>query len=114
MKRPTTAVERMIVSRMCERLPAAQRAQMLADLAGASVEPLNDDCSILRFELQNYTRSAATGRRVAVDATARDQDGAHLNVILFTDESNRLYELEVVRYDEGNVVGPEMETLRVY
>lgn len=114
MKRPASAIERMIVARMCEGLPAAQRAQMLTDLASASVEPLNDDGSILRFQLQDYTRLPGIGRRVAVDGTANDRDGAHLNVILFTDENDRLYELEVVRYDEGNVIGPDMETLKVY
>jgi len=114
MKRLVLATERIIASRMCEGLPAAQRAQMLADLATASVEPLNDDGSILRFHLRDYTRLPGIGRRVAVDGTARDRDGAYLNVILFTDENDRLYELEVVRFDEGNVVGPDMETLKIF
>lgn len=109
-----SASEKMIVARMCEGLPPAQRARMLADLASASVQPLNDDGSIVEFQLQDYTRFPGIGRRVAVDGIASDRDGAHLNVILFTDENGRLYELEVVRYDEGNVIGLDMETLKVY
>jgi hypothetical protein len=114
MRRLVSAMERELVVRMCEGLPAAQRGKMLADLANASVELLNDDGSILRFELHNYIRSPGAGRRIAVDGTASDRDGAHLNVILFIDENDRLYELELVRFDEGKVVGPNIETFKEY
>ncbi len=114
MRRPSTEAERVLVSRMCAGLQDAERAQVLADLADAIVEPLNDDGSIVRFELLNYTRLPGIGRRVAVDGVANDRDGAHLNVILFTDENNRLYELEIVRFDEGSVIGPDWATLKIY
>ena len=114
MRRPLTESEKMVVSRMAETLPEAQRSQITDDLAHATAEHLNEDGSLIRFEIEGYQRLARTGRTVSVDAMATDRDGAHLNVILFTDGSGRLYELEIVRFESGNVVALDWTTLRFY
>lgn len=46
MKRPVTEAEKILVSRMAEALPDSKRSQIMADLANASVEPMNDDATI--------------------------------------------------------------------
>lgn len=114
MRRPLTENEKMAVSRMAETLPEPQRSQLTDDLAHATAEPLNEDGSIIRFEIEGYLRSPRIGRTISVDAVATDRDGAHLNVVLFTDAIGRLYELEIVRFENGSVIAPDWKTLRFY
>ena len=114
MKRPLTETENMLVVRMAAKLPDRQRVQIIADLEHATAEPLNDDSSIVRFEIVGYQRAPSIGRHTSVDGVAKDGDGAHLNVILFTDQNDRLYELEIVRFENGAIVGPDWTTLEFY
>lgn len=114
MKRSLTETENMLVTRMAGKLPDRQRAQIIADLARATAEPLNDDSSIVRFEIDGYQRVPSIGRHTSVDGVAKDGDGAQLNVILFTDQNDRLYELEIVRFESGAIVGPDWKTLEFY
>jgi len=104
----------MVVFRLAETLPEPQRSQITRDLARATAEPLNEDDSVIRFEIEGYQRSSLIGRTLSVDATATDSDGAHLNIILFTDGSGHLFELEIVRFENGGVIAPDWKTLRFY
>jgi hypothetical protein len=99
---------------MCEGLVDSKRAQIMADLAQATALPMNDDDTIIRFEIPGYQHPPKSGGRVIADSRAKDQDGAYLDVILFTDENDRLYELEIVRFEEGKVIGPDWNTLTFY
>ena len=40
-----------------------------------------------------------------VEGTVQDADGACVSVLLHQDENDRLYELELVRYEDGDEVG---------
>lgn len=104
----------MVVSRMAEALADSRRAKIMADLAQATAVPMNNDNTIIRFEMSGYQHPPKSGGRVTVDGKAKDQDGAYLDVILFTDENDRLYELEIVRFEEGKVLGPDWNTLTFY
>lgn len=114
MKRPLMESEKTAIYHLAEILPVAMRSQIITDLSCASVEPLNESGSIIRFEIENYRRVPNMGRRAIVDAVAKDSDGAHLNVILFSDENDRLYELEIIRFEDGDVIAPDWKTLTVY
>jgi hypothetical protein len=114
VKRPLTEIEKIAVARMAEGLPEQQRFQITSDLLHATAEPLNDDGSLVRFGIEGYCPPTHTSRNVAVDAFAIDGDGAHLNVILFTDALGRLYELEIVRFEKGKLVGPDWSSLKYY
>lgn len=114
MKRALSESERQLVSRMAENLAGSERVQILADLAQASAVPMNDDETIIRFEIPGYNHPPKSGGRIIVDGKARDKDGAYLDVILFTDESGRLYELEIVRFGAGELIGPDWTTLTFY
>ena len=48
-----------------------------------------------------------------VEGTVQDSDGASVSVLLHQDENDRLYELELVRYDDGDLINPKWETLKV-
>jgi hypothetical protein len=49
---------------------------------------------------------------VPIDALVLDADGAKLSVVLAEDENGRLYELQLIRYAQGAVLGPDWTTLR--
>jgi Domain of unknown function (DUF6984) len=114
MKRPLKASEMVAVSYMAAALPEPQRSRITRDLLHSTAEPLNDSGSIIRFSIEGYQPPTATRRVVSVDAVATDRDGAHLNVILFTDALGHLYELEIVRFDKEETIDPDWSTLKVY
>jgi hypothetical protein len=113
IKRPLTENERMLVSRMAEKLPDNKRTQIMSDLERAKAESLNDDESIIRFDIAGYQHPTSIGRIIIADGMAKDKDGADLEVILFTDSDGRLYELEIVRFEEGGLVAPDWATLAI-
>ena len=112
--RKLTEKETLLVSRMAKELPDSVGAQIIGDLTRENVENINEDGSIIRFQIAGYARAANSDGRVIVDGVAKDQDGAHLNVILSVDDDDRLYELEIVRFDKGKLIGVDFETLKFY
>ena len=112
MARPITDLERTLIARMIERLPTDQQASLMNDLALATAEPLNDDDSIIELMIEGYQRPRLSGRNVLpVDGIVKDADGAHIELILFSDENDRLFEFEIVRYGDGSVIGPDWGAL---
>ena len=43
-----------------------------------------------------------------------DADGADITVSLYADENGRLYELELLRWDPGEIIDPDWKTLTLY
>jgi hypothetical protein len=114
MTRPLTRLERELIDRFADRMDEPLRRRLLEDAAVATAETVNDDGSIVRFHLQGYERPAYRGQHVfPVEGTVQDADGASVSVLLHQDENDRLYELELVRYDEGDLIEPKWETLKV-
>lgn len=114
MTRQLTEEERVAVCRLAESLPEPSRVRIIADLKHATVAAMNDAGTIIRFEIPGYEHPLKSGGKIKVDAKMKDRDGAQLDVILFTDENDRLYELELVRFAEGAVIGPDWDTLSYY
>ena len=48
------------------------------------------------------------------EATLRDEDGTQLDVILYVDKNDRLFELEIIRWGEGAVIRPDLASLKTY
>ncbi|WP_162579839.1 DUF6984 family protein [Variovorax sp. PBS-H4] len=46
-----------------------------------------------------------------VEGRMLDSDGTKLSVLLHADENGRLLELEFIRWDSGDLLGPRWETL---
>lgn len=114
MTRPLTRQERELIDRIAERLDERQRKRLLDDAAVALAETINDDGSIIRFHLEGYKRPPYRGQHaVPVEAVVQDADGASISVLLHQDENDRLYELEFVRYDDGDLMAPRWETLKL-
>ena len=114
MTRPLTDHERRFVQQVAERLDQHDRNQLLQDAAVASAETINADGSIVRFHLAGYRRPLYRGQHaVPAEGTMQDADGAVISVLLHQDENNRLYELELIRYAEGNLIAPNWETLTI-
>ena len=112
--RPLTAAERSVIGWFAERLEGSLRQSLLNDLDKASAEEIYDDQLTVRFEIEGYTRPPYRFERpFEVDAAVLDADGAILAVVLSADENQRLFELQVIRFEKGPVLRPDWATLRL-
>jgi hypothetical protein len=83
-----------------------------ADLRGALVEEITPDGWRRRFHLPDVERSEYRGQlAVSVEGTVLDADGATVAVILYVDGNDRLYELELLRESDGDVIEPNWDSL---
>jgi hypothetical protein len=111
--RPLSATEKSVIRWFAERVKESQRQSLLSDLEKATAEQIHDDQLTVRFEIEGYIRPPYRFERpFPVDAAVRDADGATLAVVLAADENERLFELQVVRFEKGPVLGPDWTTLR--
>ncbi len=98
----------------------AERNQLLADLDHCAVEEKVPDGSLLVFNISGYSRPpghkqslyrAKDGFRV--EGSVKDADGAEMDVLLFSDQNNRVYELEIVKHLPDSVVKADWGTFKV-
>jgi hypothetical protein len=115
MMRSLTTDEKALIRRIAERLPAAQRESLLTDLASAMAEDASPDRGRVAFAINGYERPTYGGQHpFPVEGKVLDRDGAELSVLLHADENGRLLELELVRFDEGDVLKPDWSTLQLW
>lgn len=113
MTRPLNSTERRLIQAFAERVDPPASEQLLRDLELASAEAVLPDGSIVRFHLDGYVRPPYRGQHtIGVEATLEDKDGATVTVLLHQDEQNRLFELELVRFAEGDLIEPRWDTVR--
>lgn len=113
--RPLTPTESEVLARFAEKLPAGERLQLTADMQEARALDASLDGSRVLFEIAQYSRPAYQGQHpLAAEGRVLDRDGAELSVLVHADHEGRLFELEIVRYDPGDVIGPDWSTLRVF
>ena len=75
---------------------------------------MSDDGATVRFHLEGYSPPLNSYEHpLPVDAMVTDSDGATLLVVLAQDDNGRLYELQLVRYEHGEVINPDWTTLRL-
>lgn len=111
--RPLTGNEISVVRWFADRLDEPQRRALLNDLDKASAEELRDEQLTVRFDIAGYVRPPyRLEHPLAIDAAVLDADGSTLAVILSMDENGRLFELQVIRFESGPVLGPDWATLR--
>ena len=112
--RTLTTVERQVIWAIADELGSADRAQLLADVENATARTVARDGSLIEFDIAGYTRPAFLGQRpLDVEGRVRDSDGVELEVLLHTDHNGRLLELELVRYEKGDVIAPDWSTLQL-
>jgi hypothetical protein len=112
--RSLTPSEKQVIRSFAERLSDPERDQLLADVESALVETITKDRSRIVFSIRGYDRPPYRGQHpFRVEGKVTDRDGVELSVLLHSDENGRLFELEIVRFDEGEVIAPDWNTLRV-
>jgi hypothetical protein len=112
--RPLTPVEKDVVSWFVTRLEEPQRQRLLGDLDNATVDEIRDEQMTICFHIEGYARPPYRFERpLPINACVLDTDGAKLAVTLAADENGRLFELQVIRFEAGPVIGPDWTTLRV-
>ena len=47
------------------------------------------------------------------EGTVIDADGVPLEVVVYTDRNSRLFEFELIRYADGDVIGPDWSTFAI-
>ena len=112
--RPPTTSEIAVIRWFAERMDESQRRSLLNDLDNATVEETHDEQLALRFEIEGYVAPTDLYERpLPIHAAVLDMDGATLDVELLTDQNGRLARLDVFRYEQGPVQGPDWTTLRL-
>lgn len=107
--------ELQLITRVAEKLALDERTQLLTDASNATVESVVADASRLIFHISGYNRPLNEGQHLyAAEGRMLDGDSAELDVLLFADKNGRLLELEFVRYDPGDLIGPRWDTLNVF
>jgi hypothetical protein len=118
MKRELSSNEKLLLVRMAEFLPDnAVRQQLLADIETADIlseSAVQGACSLI-FRIAGYSRPSYEGQRTyPVEGRIADKDGAQMHVFLYCDQNSRLYELEMLRLDEREILQPDLNTLDLY
>jgi hypothetical protein len=90
---------RAIVESLLDRKPDGADA-LRAQLVTAHAYPINDDGTVLRFQLLPDVPAARVGyqQNVAVEAKTKDIDGCPVEVLLHV-KHGFIYELEFIRVD---------------
>lgn len=113
--RDLTSDEKRVIREIALRLPESECERLLADMEQANAEPVSRDESRIAFTIFGYDRPSYRGQHsFGVEGKVQDRDGSELSVLLHADENGRLFELELVRFDEGEVIGPDWSTLRLW
>jgi hypothetical protein len=115
MMRVLSPAEKNVIRAVAVRLPDGERKQLLEDMERATAEAQTVDGSRIIFQIAGYDRPPYRGQHpFPVEGYVQDQDGAEIDVLLHADENGRLFELELVRFAEGGVIGPVWNTLQFW
>jgi hypothetical protein len=112
--RPLTQIERSVIRAIAEKLPPDRQRQLLADLDLATAHPALPDGSIVTFSIAGYDRSPYCGQHsFGVEGELVDKDGTKVGLILFADPNDRLLELELIRWGDGDLIDPDWSTFKL-
>lgn len=118
MRNPTRAVssfERALIEAVAAHLPANSASQLQADLASAMAMETGLGGARVGFVISGYERPPYQGQHAyPVELQMQDADGAELTPILHADDSDRLLELEIIRWDGAELISPQIESLVCY
>ena len=111
--RPLTNGEKSLIANFASRLGEEERQKLLADMENATATLGTPDGSRVKFDIAGYERPPYRGQHsFGVEGRMLDSDGVELSVVLHADENGRLLELELIRWDSADLLGPRWETLR--
>jgi hypothetical protein len=104
--------ERHAIEKIAAVLRGELRAQLLNDLANAEVAFALPDRSLVEFRLPNAEPASAGQSPYPVEGRVTDLDGEQLEVVVYR-RNGRLSELELIRYHETPVLGPQWRTFEI-
>ncbi|MFM0730639.1 hypothetical protein PQQ52_09125 [Paraburkholderia sediminicola] len=114
MERELTDFEKSFIRGVAARLAPADEARLLDDLEKARAESTLDDSSLTLFHIYGHERSMERGQHTYPhEGTLRDADGAVVDVLLFADPSDRLFQLEFLRWGDGPLQEPDWTALKI-
>lgn len=114
MTRKLTDCEKSFICDVAARLPVLDEARLLDDMENALAESMLDDGSLILFHIRGYERPKERGQHTyPYEGTLSDADGAVVDVLLFADPSDRLYQLEFLRWADGPLQEPDWATLKI-
>jgi len=116
-KRDLTDTEKLLISRIAAMLSDdARRQTLLDDMASATAEVFATEGALrIVFHISGYERPPYRGQHsFGVEGKLNDIDGELLITDLFADENDRLLELEIIRYADGPIKGPDWQSLTLY
>ncbi|GAA4345101.1 hypothetical protein GCM10023165_28830 [Variovorax defluvii] len=112
--RPLTHEECALIAAFADKLDESERTQLLDDLKLSTASEATHDGSRIVFDITGYERPQYRGQHLFnIEGKMLDSDGAELSVLLHADENGRLLELEFIRWDASDLLGPCWETLRL-
>lgn len=118
MSNPTRAVsgfERQLIEAVASHLSEASALQLHSDLASATVMEIGLGGARVGFVISGYERAPYEGQHAyPVELQMQDADGAELTPILHADASDRLLELEIIRWDGAALISPRIDSLVCY
>ena len=113
--RALTTMEKFAVEHVANRLDAASRVRLLEDLSHATAHSALPDGARVVFDIAGYQRPPYKGQRsFGVTGELLDRDGAKLSFDLYCDENGRLLELELIRWQGGDILEPDWSTLNLF
>lgn len=114
MTRKLTDCEKSFIRDVAARLPVVDGARLLDDMENACAESMLNDGSLITFHIHGYERPKERGQHTyPYEGTLIDADGAVVDVLLFADPSDRLYQLEFLRWAVGPLQEPNWATLKM-
>lgn len=112
--RPLSQEEHSLIVTFAAKLDEAERRQLLDDLKRSTAKSATADGSRIVFDIAGYERPQYRGQHpFGIEGRMLDRDGTELSVLLHADENGHLLELEFIRWDASDLLGPRWETLRL-
>jgi hypothetical protein len=113
MLRALTDNEIAFITGIAHRLDDEASRRLMSDLASAQAEVTLPDGALIRFHLAGYQRAPYSGHRLyPAEGLMDDVDGSPIALLLFADPTDRLFELEYVRWWGGDLQKPNWSTVR--
>jgi len=97
-----------------------EREQLISDLDHCLVEEASPDGSRIVFHIDGYQRPPYRGQdaflgkdQFPVEGTIKDADGADMDMAIYSDQSNRLLEVELVKHAVSPIVAPDWHSFKL-